>query len=137
MVDVFNSAKRSWVMSRVRSKDTLPELVVANALKRGGIRFQKHRKDLPGCPDLVIARHRLAIFVNGCFWHWHGCSRCKMPEANRHFWRTKFNENVARDKRSRMALHRLGWHYVTIWECNLRDGLKRCFSAIRRSSPLA
>src|ERR1035438_6983450 len=112
MVDVFNSAKRSWVMSRVRSKDTLPEFVVANALKRGGIRFQKHRKDLPGCPDLVIARHRLAIIVNGCFWHWHGCSRCKMPEANRHFWRTKFNGNVARDKRSRMALHRLGWHYV-------------------------
>ena len=126
MTDVFDAAKRSWIMSRVVSKGSRPEQFVAVSLKAAGLRLQTHRADLPGCPDFVIARSKLAIFVNGCFWHWHGCVRCRMPASNREYWTKKIERNVARDKRSRVELHRLGWRYVTIWECNLGDGLKRC-----------
>lgn len=132
MTDVFDTAKRSWIMSRVMSKGTRPELSVAASLKAAGLRFQTHRADLPGCPDFVIARYKLAIFVNGCFWHWHGCARCRMPLSNRDYWERKITRNVARDRQSRTELHRLGWCYVTVWECNLGDGLKRCARMVRQ-----
>jgi DNA mismatch endonuclease, patch repair protein len=131
MADVFDSATRSWIMSRVTSKGTRPEALVAESLKVAGIKYQSHRADLPGCPDFVVARQKLAIFVNGCFWHWHGCSRCRMPSSNTVYWEKKIAGNVARDKMSRSELHRLGWRYVTVWECNLKDGLKRCVRALR------
>lgn len=118
-------------MSCVPSKGTRPEKIVSDALRLRGIRFQSHRGDLPGRPDIVIANRKLAIFVNGCFWHWHGCSRCTIPNTNRAFWEDKMVRNIARDKRARMDLHRLGWKFVTVWECDLQSGLTRCIRKIR------
>jgi len=131
MTDVFDSATRSWIMSRVTSSDTRPEVFIAESLKAAGIRFQAHRADLPGHPDFVVASQKLAIFVNGCFWHWHGCPRCRMPASNRAYWKQKISRNVLRDKKSRSELHRLGWRYMTVWECNLKVGLKRCTRTLR------
>jgi DNA mismatch endonuclease (patch repair protein) len=125
MADVFDPAKRSWIMSRVVSKGTRPEQFVAASLKAAGLRFQTHRADLPGSPDFVITRYKLAVLVNGCFWHWHGCARCRMPASNQDYWKEKIARNTARDRMSRTELHRLGWRYVTVWECELEEGVKR------------
>jgi DNA mismatch endonuclease (patch repair protein) len=131
MADVFDTAKRSWIMSRVTSRGTKPEVFVAEALKVAGYRFQSHRIDLPGRPDFTINELKLAIFVNGCFWHWHGCARCRMPASNVAYWKKKIAGNIARDRRSRTELHRLGWRYLTIWECDLNGGLVRCRRVLR------
>lgn len=119
-------------MSRVASKGTRPEILVAESLRTSGFKFQAQRFDLPGRPDFVVSRLKLAIFVNGCFWHWHGCSHCRMPSSNRAYWKKKIAGNVARDRRSHAELHQLGWRYVTIWECNMSDGLMRCRRVLRQ-----
>jgi DNA mismatch endonuclease (patch repair protein) len=135
MADIFDAAKRSWIMSRVVSKGTRPEQFIATSLRAAGIRFQTHRADLPGCPDFVFAGIRLAVFVDGCFWHWHGCPRCRMPASHQDYWEKKIARNIARDRQSRTELHRLGWRYVTVWECNLADGMKRCTRMVRKLTP--
>ena len=119
-------------MSSVPSKGTRPEKYVAEMLKLAGFKCQAQRVDLPGRPDFAMPLKRVAIFVNGCFWHWHGCVRCSMPSTNRAFWKKKIYGNIARDRKSRSALHKLGWRYITIWECNLDGGLSRCKSALRQ-----
>ncbi len=126
MTDTFDPRMRSWIMSRVMSRGTTPERRVSEALKTAGLRFSMHREDLPGNPDFVFNRRRIAVFVNGCFWHWHGCARCRMPSANKRYWKHKIKKNVARDKKHRSELHRLGWRYLTIWECSLDAGIARC-----------
>ena len=118
-------------MAQVRSRDTGPERVVREALKRSGVRFADDPGTLPGKPDLVMRKIRLAVFVNGCFWHWHGCRRSRMPADNREYWERKIARNVARDARSRRALRALGWHYWTVWECNLAGGVARLFGKIK------
>lgn len=108
-------------MSRVRAKDTTPELRVRKAAHALGLRFRLHRKDLPGSPDLVFPRHRTAIFVHGCFWHRHaGCSKASMPKTRADFWQTKFDANVERDARAIESLERLGWRVAIIWECEVK-----------------
>jgi DNA mismatch endonuclease (patch repair protein) len=111
-------AHRSWTMSRVKSKNTVPEIVVRRAAHELGLRFRLHRGDLPGKPDLVFPRWRVAIFVNGCFWHSHeGCNRARLPRSNSAYWKGKLLRNVERDHESFQSLRRAGWRVIVIWEC--------------------
>lgn len=109
-------------MSRVGGKHTKPELVVRRLAHALGLRFRLHRRDLPGRPDLVFPKHRLAVFVHGCFWHRHaGCKLASTPKTRREFWEEKFAANEARDAASVAALEALGWRVLVIWECETRN----------------
>ena len=122
MTDVYGPEKRSAVMRRVRSRDTSPELKVRRLLTRLGVRYQLHRKDLPGNPDIVMPGRRLALFVHGCFWHGHDCARgARVPQANRDYWLGKVGRNRARDIASRAALEAAGWRVEALWECEMKD----------------
>ena len=122
MTDVYDAAKRSAVMRRVKGRDTTPEMKVRKALTKLGARYRLHRKDLPGRPDVVLPGRRLVIFVHGCFWHGHDCARgARVPKQNRDYWVAKVARNVVRDAASRDALAALGWRVETLWECDLKD----------------
>ena len=122
MTDVYDTAKRSAVMRRVRGRDTTPEMKVRGALTRLGARYRLHRKDLPGKPDIVMPGRRLALFVHGCFWHGHDCARgARVPKQNRDYWVAKVARNVARDANTRAALTAAGWRVEVLWECELKD----------------
>lgn len=117
-MDRISPERRSWNMSRIRAKDTMPELIVRRQLHRRGFRFRLHRRDLPGCPDIVLPKYRQVIFVNGCFWHRHdGCSLAAIPKSNQAFWQEKFQKTVERDKRKRKQLKDAGWSVHVVWEC--------------------
>jgi len=119
---VFDAAKRSAVMRRVKGRDTTPEMKVRHALTRLGARYRLHRKDLPGKPDIVMPGRRLALFVHGCFWHGHDCARgARVPKQNRDYWVAKVGRNVARDATTRAALTAGGWRVEVLWECELKD----------------
>lgn len=119
--DVFTPAKRSEIMSRVRSKNTKPELFVRSLLHAMGYRFRLHRKDLPGSPDVVLPKHRTAVFVHGCFWHQHpGCRKATIPKNNSAFWEAKLTRNRERDLEARRKLEELGWNVVVLWECEVK-----------------
>lgn len=116
------STARSQLMSRVKSRDTRPEMIVRRLVHSMGYRFRLHRRTLPGSPDLVLPRHRRVLFVHGCFWHRHlGCVRTTTPRTRTHFWETKFRENIARDLRNETALRESGWEVLVIWECETQD----------------
>jgi DNA mismatch endonuclease (patch repair protein) len=121
MADNLTPAQRSYTMSRVRSTDTTPELVVRRLSYALGYRHRLHRRDLPGTPDLVYPCRRKAIFVHGCFWHGHGCSRDRTPASNRTYWNAKRRRNKERDRRNQARLRALGWKVLLIWECELRN----------------
>ena len=105
-------------MSRIRGKDTRPEMVVRSIVHRMGYRYRLHQNNLPGKPDLVLTRHRRIIMVHGCFWHMHRCRYGKVkPKTNVKFWRQKREDTVARDKRNLRKLRKQGWNVLTIWEC--------------------
>jgi DNA mismatch endonuclease (patch repair protein) len=109
-------------MSRIRSGDTTPEIAVRSILHRLGYRFRLHDPSLPGRPDIVLKRHRVVVFVHGCFWHrHHGCRFAYTPKSNISFWTTKFAENVARDRAAIRRLRREGWMVLVVWECRLRQ----------------
>ena len=121
-MDHLSAAARSANMSKVRSRDTIPELAVRRAAHRAGLRFRLYRRDLPGSPDLVFSRHRLVVFVHGCFWHRHaGCSRTTTPVSNAPKWQEKFKRNQERDAKAVSDLTALGWQVLIIWECETRD----------------
>lgn len=108
-------------MARVRGKDTTPEMRVRRALWRAGLRYRLHDVSLPGRPDVVFPRHRLALFVHGCFWHrHHGCKRASMPSSNIGYWTAKFDRNVRRDAAVQAELARLGWRVLVVWECETK-----------------
>lgn len=110
-------------MSRIRSKDTAPELLVRRTAHALGYRFRLHRKDLPGKPDLVFPRLRAVIFVQGCFWHLHGeCREGRIPGSRREYWEPKLTRNTARDLAAQAQLAALGWRVLTVWECEVNDG---------------
>ena len=122
MTDVFPESKRSWIMSRVRGKDTSPELIVRSLIHRLGYRFRLHRKDLPGNPDIVFPSRKKAIFVHGCFWHGHECHRgSRVPKTNNVYWKEKIERNVRRDEARQRELELLGWRTLIIWECQIKD----------------
>lgn len=121
-MDVFSTEQRSQIMSKIKGKDTKPELLVRSIVHRMGFRFRLHRKDLPGKPDMVFPKHRKVIFVHGCFWHAHpGCSRATIPKSNTEFWLRKINGNKERDKRNISLLEELGWRPLVVWECETKD----------------
>jgi DNA mismatch endonuclease (patch repair protein) len=119
-MDKLTAERRSWNMSRVRSRNTKPERTVRSLLHRMGYRFRLHRRDLPGSPDIVLPKHRTAIFVHGCFWHRHeGCARTSTPRTRKEFWLKKFQENVTRDLHKQTALAADGWRVLIVWQCEL------------------
>jgi DNA mismatch endonuclease (patch repair protein) len=122
MADVYNKSKRSEIMSRVRSRNTKPEDVVARMLRMLRVRFRRHVTSLAGEPDFVVSSAKTAIFVHGCFWHNHSnCKRAKLPTTNRAFWKKKINGNKRRDARIAKLLRKQGWQVITVWQCALRN----------------
>ncbi|QNA87463.1 DNA mismatch endonuclease Vsr [Massilia sp. Dwa41.01b] len=120
-MDVVDSATRSRMMAGIRSKDTKPEMTVRKYLHAQGFRFRLHTRDLPGSPDLVLPKYKVAIFVHGCFWHrHHGCRYATTPASNAGQWNEKFNSNIERDMRKQSALEAAGWRVLVVWECELR-----------------
>lgn len=122
-MDKLSQERRSEIMRRIGQKNTPPELVVRRILHRLGFRFRLHRKDLPGSPDVVLPKHRVCVFIHGCFWH--GCPSCyrgaRVPKSNREYWLTKVARNQARDERSLAALREAGWRVMVVWECQTHD----------------
>ena len=122
MVDRLTVQRRSWNMSRIRGRDTKPELTVRSLLHRMGFRFRLHVRQLPGCPDIVLRRRKAVIFVHGCFWHrHHKCPFAYTPKSRTEFWLEKLKGNVARDRKALLALRREGWKPLIVWECELQD----------------
>ena len=122
MTDIVDSQRRSQLMAGIRGRNTTPELAVRRIAHRMGLRFRLHRRDLPGCPDLMFPKHQLAVFVHGCFWHQHGgCQYAHIPKSRTAYWKEKFARNVARDRRNEEALQALGWLVLVIWECEVGD----------------
>lgn len=108
-------------MARIGSKNTAPELVVRRLLHEMGYRFRLHRRDLPGTPDIVLPKHRKAIFVHGCFWHAHGCRIGRPPKSRPEFWEPKLARNVRRDAEKNEALQAAGWDVLTVWQCEIKN----------------
>lgn len=122
MVDVVSPVKRSQMMSGIKGKNSLPEMLVRRTLFLMGYRFRLHRRDLPGTPDIAMPGRRIAIFVHGCFWHAHqGCKYAKTPSTRADFWSAKLRANVERDRRVSDELTANGWRVLRVWECATRD----------------
>ena len=133
-MDHLSPQQRHTNMAAIRGKDTKPEMIVRKGLWKRGFRYRLNHKRLPGHPDLVLRKYRTCIFVNGCFWHGHhtqcimhnsqfiieSSECCKIPKTNREFWVTKIRRNKERDKREQEMLAELGWHCITVWECELK-----------------
>jgi len=121
MTDVHSKETRSYNMSRIRSKDTKPELLVRKFLHAQGFRYKLHVKDLPGKPDIVLPKYKTVIFVHGCFWHGHdGCKYFVVPKTRTEWWMAKINGNVAKDQSAKQLLVSKGWKVIDIWECSLK-----------------
>ena len=113
-------------MAAVKGKNTKPEIAIRKLLHAQGYRFRLHRKDLPGTPDIVLPKYKIAIFINGCFWHQHeGCKHAALPSTHRDFWEAKLTANKQRDQRNTAALRALGYTVLTIWECQLKTILNQ------------
>lgn len=120
MTDNLTPEKRKYNMRRIRSSDTKPEERVRRYLFSHGIRYRKNYRGLPGTPDIVIAKYKTVIFVQGCFWHMHDCGRFRWPATNREYWKSKIQRNVARDRDNMQKLQQLGWKVIVVWECEIR-----------------
>lgn len=119
-MDRLTAERRSWNMSRIKGRDTLPERRVRSLLHRLGFRFSLRNQNLPGRPDIVLKSRKITIFVHGCFWHRHkGCKNSVLPKTRKEFWLAKLDGNVELDKRNAIALKRQGWKVLTIWECEV------------------
>lgn len=124
-MDVLTVEQRRLNMSRVRGRDTRPELAVRKALHARGLRYRLHSRALPGCPDVVFPAFRTVLFVNGCFWHGHDCLLFKEPSTRANFWKEKIGRTVRRDQERTNALIAQGWRVLTVWECALRGRRRR------------
>ena len=138
MTDVLSPDQRRYNMSRIRNRDTRPEMLVRSLVHRMGYRYRLHKSDLPGKPDLVLVRYKKIIDVYGCFFHMHNCKYGKVtPATNKEFWQTKRQSNVERDLRNQKSLRENGWRVMVVWECETRDLRllkKRLLSFLERSS---
>lgn len=133
MADPLTTARRSWNMSRIRGRNTKPEVKLRSLLHRAGFRFRLHDRKLPGRPDIVLPKHRAVVLVHGCFWHRHeGCSNATTPTTRREFWQAKFDGNVERDRVVEKRLVALGWRVFTVWECDLNKEPDSVVDTIRR-----
>jgi DNA mismatch endonuclease, patch repair protein len=122
MADVHTPAQRSFNMSRIRGRDTKPEILLRSLLHRRGLRFRKNVTSLPGKPDIVLTRHKAVVLVHGCYWHRHpGCRFTTTPASNASFWIKKFAETIERDRKAEEILQHQGWRVFTVWECGLRS----------------
>lgn len=136
-MDRISAEKRSWNMSHIRSKDTVPEEIVRKYLFSKGFRYRKNDSRFPGKPDIVLPKYKTVIFINGCFWHRHeGCKNSVMPKTNTDFWKEKLSRNVERDRINYKKLEDLGWKIIIIWECqlenkNLHSELDKIISVIK------
>ena len=138
MTDIMTSSQRSALMRGVRTKNTAPEISLRRALHADGLRFQLHRPDLPGTPDIVLPRFRVCIFVHGCFWHGHGgCPRAALPKTRHEFWAGKISRNQERDSEVRAALEKTGWRVAVVWECQTKTdvGLAKTIEEIGLHTP--
>jgi DNA mismatch endonuclease (patch repair protein) len=119
-------------MSQNKGKNTSPEISVRRLVYSLGFRYRLHRRDLPGCPDMVFPGKKKVIFINGCYWHRHNCERGRsIPETRKAFWQSKFKKTIERDKKNHKALRKSGWKVLIVWECQTRDMPK--FTAILQS----
>jgi DNA mismatch endonuclease (patch repair protein) len=132
MPDVVNARTRSRMMSGIKGKNTRPELLLRQALHARGFRFRLHPRGLPGRPDLVFAKHKAVVMVNGCFWHMHECQLFKWPETRAAFWTQKLTHNCLRDAAVRSELIEGGWRVATVWECALRGSQHKLTRAVDR-----
>ena len=122
MVDRISKEHRSWNMSRIRGKNTKPEIVVRKLLHHAGYRFRLYVSELPGKPDIVLPKYQTVIFVNGCYWHRHkGCKEATIPKTRADFWLKKFRRTVERDQQKQVQLEQLGWTVITVWECEVNS----------------
>lgn len=120
-MDTRTPAQRRKIMQSVGTKDTGPEWIVRRSLHRLGYRYRLHAEDLPGRPDIVFRSRKKAVFVHGCYWHGHGCSKGQPPKSNVDYWLPKLSANKDRDIRKEQALRILGWNVLTIWQCDVND----------------
>lgn len=120
-MDTRTPEQRRRIMRAVKTKDTGPEMTVRRMLHGHGYRYRLHRKELPGRPDIVFVVKRKAIFVHGCFWHGHGCTKGKLPKSKLNYWQPKIEQNKVRDGRNVAELERAGWRVLTIWQCELSN----------------
>jgi DNA mismatch endonuclease, patch repair protein len=125
MVDTLLKSQRQICMSHNKSKGTSPELFIRKLISSQRYRYSSHRKDLPGCPDIVFPKRKKVIFINGCFWHRHTCKKGRsMPATRKKFWHQKFKRTIERDKRNKNELKKLGWKILIIWECQIKKPAK-------------
>ncbi|MEO3402942.1 DNA mismatch endonuclease Vsr [Mucilaginibacter sp. CAU 1740] len=121
MADVHTKETRSYNMSRIRNRDTMPEILVRKFLFSRGFRFRLHGKKLPGKPDIILPKYKTVIFIHGCFWHGHnGCRYFVVPKTRTEWWLNKISGNQTRDRQAEILLAAAGWHIITLWECDLR-----------------
>jgi DNA mismatch endonuclease (patch repair protein) len=134
MADIWTKIKRSEVMSRIKGKNTKPEIILRSLLFKSGYRFRIHKKDLPGKPDIVLPKYKTVIFVHGCFWHFHkDCEEGRIPSSNSTFWKTKLEKNVTRDEKNIKTLELAGWRVITVWECEIERNPTATLQSITNS----
>lgn len=122
MADVHNKATRSYNMSRIKGKNTKPEMMVRKFLFSKGFRYRLHDKRLPGKPDLVLPKYKTVIFINGCFWHGHeSCKYFVVPKTRREWWVEKISKNIENDQKNTNSLLEMGWKVIVLWECELKN----------------
>lgn len=120
MTDTHSKQVRSYNMSRIRSKNTTPEMLVRKYLFASGLRYRLHDKKLPGSPDIILPKYHAVIFIHGCFWHCHsGCAKAVLPKSNSVYWIPKLERNKTRDQQNQIALDASGWRVIVLWECEL------------------
>jgi len=125
-MDIWSKRKRSEIMGRIKGKNTKPEMILRSQLFKRGFRFRVNKKDLPGKPDIVLPKYRTAIFVHGCFWHYHkDCREGRIPSTNTKFWKEKLERNIAKDEKNVEALKNKGWNVVVVWECEIENKLEK------------
>lgn len=122
MTDVFSKKQRSEIMKKITPRNSIPEKIVKNILKSCRYNFLSHSCNLPGTPDFVFRSKKKVIFINGCFWHGHkNCKRSRLPATNRVFWNEKIKRNILNDRKVRSKIRILGWKYLTIWQCEIKN----------------
>lgn len=130
----MTTEERSKMMSKIKSKNTAPEMIVRRYLHNKGFRYRLHDKKLPGKPDLILPKYKAVIFIHGCFWHGHeGCKYYRIPKSNIDYWTKKLKGNISRDKQDQQSLQAMGWRVLIVWECELkRNAQTRCSTLVNQ-----